>query len=88
MSAMADDWLSANIRRLEAALYLERRAHSATKLKLKKADHDRLRYARRIELLQSQRDVISRELAAIRDERDILRTCVETLEGKNDYGKD
>ena len=43
-------------------LYLERRAHMHTREKLKKAEHDRERYARRIRLLQGNQQICSREL--------------------------
>lgn len=61
-------------------LYLERRAHMHTREKLKKAEHDRERYARRIRLLQGNQVVLSQQLREFRIENDILNHCVNTLE--------
>ena len=51
-----------------------------TQRKLRKADHDRQRYARRIRLLQAQQQFLSREYNAMRVERDILKTALESCE--------
>jgi chromosome segregation ATPase len=51
-----------------------------TQRKLRKADHDRQRYARRIRFLQAQQQFLSREYNAMRLERDILKTTLESCE--------
>ena len=61
-------------------LYLERREHMHTREKLKKAEHDRERYARRIRFLQGNQAFLSCELRALRKECEILNHCVDMLE--------
>ena len=69
------------IENLEYLLYLERAAHSKTRRKLAKAEHDRDRYAKRIRFENLRREQLSREFRALMNERDILVRCVEILEG-------
>ena len=61
-------------------LYLERREHMHTREKLKKAEHDRERYARRIRFLQGNQAFLSCELRALRKECEILNHCVDMPE--------
>ena len=69
------------IENLEYLLYLERAAHSKTRRKLAKAEHDRDRHAKRIRFENLRREQLSREFRALMKERDILVRCVEILEG-------
>lgn len=65
---------------LSSLLYLERRSHAETRRKLEKAEHDRDRYAKRIRFVQARHEILSREFNAMRQERDILDSCVSILE--------
>ena len=65
---------------MQTLLCLERRAHAETRRKLQKAEHDRDRYAKRIRFVQARHEILSREFNAMRQERDILDTCVKILE--------
>lgn len=65
---------------MQTLLYLERRAHAETRRKLHKAEHDRDRYAKRIRFIQARHEILSREFNAMRQERDILDSCVTILE--------
>lgn len=67
-------------RRLTMLLSIERDLHSLTKQKLEKAKHDKERYARRITLLQGQKQILSQEYNAIRTERNIMKTALESCE--------
>ena len=61
-------------------LGIERAAHTETRRKLEKAEHDRERYARRIRFLQSRHAILSREYNAIRKERDVLEVSLVSCE--------
>lgn len=52
----------------------------ATQCKLRKADHDRQRYAKRIQFLQARHEIILRELAATRKELYITKTALIACE--------
>lgn len=65
---------------LRNLLKMERKAAKEKSRRLEKAEHDRQRYARRIRLLQAQQQMLSREYNAIRLERDILKTALESCE--------
>ena len=66
--------------RLGTLLAIERNLHRDTKRKLKKADHDRKRYAKRIRFLDSRHEIICREYQAARSEIRILTTAITSLE--------
>lgn len=51
-----------------------------TQRKLRKADHDRQRYAQRIRFLQARHEILSREYNALRVERDILQSALTACE--------
>lgn len=51
-----------------------------TQRKLRKADHDRQRYARRIRFLQDRHEILAREYSAILKERDILQAALTACE--------
>lgn len=51
-----------------------------TQRKLRKADHDRQRYAKRIRFLQAQQEILSRQYNALRAERDILQSALAACE--------
>ena len=52
----------------------------AQQKKLKKAEHDRFRYARRIRLLQASQRILGEEFRALALENKILKKTVEILE--------
>lgn len=51
-----------------------------TQRKLRKADHDRQRYARRIRFIQARHQMLTREFSAIQKERDILKSALAACE--------
>lgn len=68
--------------RLGTLLAIELNLHRDTKQKLKKADHDRKRYANRIRFLDGRHEVMCREYHAARAEIHVLKTAVAALEGR------
>lgn len=67
---------------LISLLWAARKKNRLLQRALEKAEHDRERYARRIRLLQGGQAVLSRELRALRAEREIQGKCLRTLEGR------
>ena len=67
---------------LISRLWAARKKNRLLQRALEKAEHDRERYARRIRLLQGGQAVLSRELRALRAEREIQGKCLRTLEGR------
>lgn len=65
---------------LRQLLPIERNAHSATRRKLEKADHDRQRYAKRITFLQGRHEILAREYRALKIECNILRAALDSCE--------
>ena len=65
---------------LISLLWAARKKNRLLQRALEKAEHDRERYARRIRLLQGGQAVLSRELRALRAEREIQGKCLRTLE--------
>lgn len=51
-----------------------------TQRKLRKADHDRQRYAKRIRFMQARHEILLREYNAVRKERDILQAALTACE--------
>lgn len=67
---------------LISLLWAARKKNRLLQRALEKAEHDRERYARRIRLLQGGQAILSRELRALRAEREIQWKCLRTLEGR------
>lgn len=67
---------------LISLLWAARKKNRLLQRALEKAEHDRERYARRIRLLQGGQAILSRELRAMRAEREIQGKCLRTLEGR------
>ena len=67
---------------LISLLWAARKKNRLLQRALEKAEHDRERYARRIRLLQGGQAILSRELRALRAEREIQGKCLRTLEGR------
>ena len=67
---------------LISLLWAARKKNRLLQRALEKAEHDRERYARRIRLLQGGQAILSRELRALRAEREIQGKCLQTLEGR------
>ena len=74
------DYSGVSRRQLYLLFDSERIARRRVEAKLKKADHDRQRYAHRIRLLQAQQQMLSREYNALRIENDILKKALEACE--------
>ncbi len=55
-----------------------------TKQQLRKADHDRKRYAKRIRYLEVRHEVLAGEYRAVKKERDILQTALTACERRLD----
>ncbi len=55
-----------------------------TKQQLRKADHDRKRYAKRIRYLEARHEVLAGEYRAVKKERDILQTALTACERRLD----
>lgn len=68
--------------RLGTLLAIERNLHRDTKRKLKKADHDRKRYAKRIRFLDYRHEIMCCEYHAAQAEIHVLKTAVTALEGR------
>lgn len=51
-----------------------------TRQQLRKADHDRKRYAKRIRYLEARHEVLTAEYRAVKKERDILQTALTACE--------
>ncbi len=51
-----------------------------TQKRLRKADHDRKRYAKRIRYLEARHEVLAGEYRAVKKERDILQTALTACE--------
>lgn len=65
---------------MQLLLSIERNAHSTTRRKLEKAEHDRQRYAKRITFLQGRHEILAREYRALKIECNTLRAALDSCE--------
>lgn len=72
--------INKTLNRYRAMLWDERCEHKDTQRKLKKAEHDRDRYFKRIKLLDGKHMALCREYHAVVKEKEILEKTLGVLE--------